>query len=444
MSAVKPVSPPVRVAGTPQGAVGAELRVEKLIAEGNALGRLSDGRVVILQGAVPGDRVVLERVSEQKGLVRALGFRVTEPSPLRVAPHCPVFGDCGGCDWMMLSPADQRTHKLAVLREALLRTAKLDLGERAIPLFAGPSATGYRRRVRLQVVGGKIGFYARASHALVEPEYCAVSSAALNAGLRELRQLTRSTPATLAGVQSVELRAGCDGKLSLFLERDEAGLGATPALDSLRERFPCALGSAEAEAMALWQRFQLTPRTYLLAPPGCFTQVNWEVNRELIGRVSSGAQARGVRSFLDAHAGAGNFALPLLAEGMSGSAIECNRLAVLAAREAAQRQGLPADGFTIGDCAQVARELLRQGRRFDLVLLDPPRAGVKHGLAELAALSAGWLAMCSCNPVTLARDLRALLDLGFELDEMAAFDMFPETHHLEVLVWLRAPHSARH
>jgi 23S rRNA (uracil1939-C5)-methyltransferase len=439
VSAVKPTRPRASLDGAPPSALGAELRVEKLIAEGNALGRLSDGRVVILQGAVPGDRVVLERVSEHKGLVRALDFRVTEPSALRVAPHCPVFGECGGCDWMMLSPAEQRTHKLGVLREVLLRTAKLDLGQRAIPLFSGPSATGYRRRVRLQVVGGKIGFYARASHALVEPAHCAVSSAALNAGLRELRQLTRSTPSTLTGVRSVELREGCDGKLSLFLESAEAEPRAVPALERVRERFACALGAAEAEAMALWQRFELSERTYLLAPPGCFTQVNWEVNRELIGRVSTGAQARGVRSFLDAHAGAGNFALPLLAEGLSGSAIECNRLAVLAAREAAQRQGLPADGFLIGDCAQLAGELLRQGRRFDLVLLDPPRAGVKHGLRELAALSSGWLAMCSCNPVTLARDLRVLLDLGFVLDELAAFDMFPETHHLEVLVWLRAP-----
>lgn len=443
MSSAKPVAPRARVPGALSSPVGAELRVEKLIAEGNALGRLDDGRVVILQGAVPGDRVALERVSEQKGLVRALGFRVTEPSPLRVTPRCPVFAACGGCDWMMLSRADQHTHKLAVLREVLLRTAKLDLGERAIPLFAGPSADGYRRRVRLQVVAGKIGFYARASHALVEPARCAVSSAALNTGLRELRQLTRSIPSTLAGVRSLELREACDGELSLFLECDEAASGGSPALAGLRERFLCASSSAEAESPALWQRFELSERTYLLAPPGCFTQVNWEVNRELIRRVSSAARQRGVQSFLDAHAGAGNFALPLLAEGMSGSSIECNRLAVLAAREAAGRQGLAADGFLIGDAARIAGELVRQGRRFDLVLLDPPRAGVKHGLRELAALSVGWLAMCSCNPVTLARDLRALLDLGFELEELAAFDMFPETHHLEVLVWLRAPASAR-
>jgi 23S rRNA (uracil1939-C5)-methyltransferase len=423
-------------------AAGAEICVEKLIAEGNALGRLADGRVVILEGAVPGDRVVLERVSEQKGLVRALAFRVTQPSPLRVTPHCPVFGACGGCDWMMLRPEEQRSQKLAVLREVLLRTAKLDLTEREIPLFAGPSPAGYRRRIRLQIVDGRIGFYARSSHTLVEPEQCAVSSSALNGALHSLRALTHSAPATLAGLASLELRQACDGSLSLFLEKDPAQASQVPDLAGLRERFLCALGSADAETPALWQRFELTAQTYLLAPPGCFTQVNWEVNRALIARVLAGGQARGVRTFLDAHAGAGNFALPLLAQGLSGVAIECNRLGVAAARQAAAQQGLSSEGFMVGDSARVARDLRRQGRRFELVLLDPPRAGVKDGLRELAELSVGWLAICSCNPVTLARDLRTLLDLGFVLEELAAFDMFPETHHLETLVWLRVPGMA--
>lgn len=417
--------------------VGTELRVEKLIAEGNALGRLADGRVVILQGAVPGDRVILEQVSEHKGLVRVQAFRVSEPSSLRVEPHCPVFGACGGCDWMMLSVEQQRVHKLSVLREVLQRTAKLDLSARAIPLLAGSSSQGYRRRVRLQVVDGRIGFYARASHALVEPERCAVCSPALNTALAELRQLTRSAPQTLAGARSIELREACEGRLSLFVEPEPGARG--PDLGSLRTRFLAALGSADAADRALWQRFELTEDSYLLAPPGCFTQVNWEVNRMLIARVLAGAESRGIRSFLDAHAGAGNFALPLLGRGLSGMAVEFNAQAVIAAREAARLQQLPADGFRVGDCARVARELASEGRRFDLVLLDPPRAGVKEGLPELAGLCSGWLAICSCNPVTLARDLRTLLDLGFELDALEAFDMFPETHHLEALAWLRAP-----
>ncbi len=427
-----------RAAKSGEALSGTEVEVEKLIAEGNALARLADGRVVIVQGALPGDRITIERASESKGLVRVLAHRVSSPSPLRVVPACPVFSECGGCDWMMLRADQQPEHKLAVLREALLRTARLDWSGRDIPIVSSPSPQGYRRRIRLQVAGGRIGFFARASHQLVEPEHCQVSSPALNLALTELRQLTRRQPAALGWVRSLELREACDGSLSLYLEPApgvppaELQLSGTPPLQ-------VCVGAAAAESMALWQRFELTPQVYLLAPPGCFTQVHWQLNRALVAQVVAGARARGATSFLDAYAGCGNFALPLLGAGLSGKAIESHPLAIRAASEAARRQGLPAQGFLSGDSAARGRELLRQGQRFDLVLLDPPRAGVKHGLAELAALARGWLVMCSCNPVTLARDLKALLEQGFVLEELTAFDMFPETHHLETLVWLRAP-----
>jgi 23S rRNA (uracil1939-C5)-methyltransferase len=146
-----------------------------------------------------------------------------------------------------------------------------------------------------------------------------------------------------------------------------------------------------------------------------------------------------VASFVDAYAGSGNFALPLLSRGLRGVAVESNASAVESAREAAVAQGHDPAAFVLDDAAAYAERLARRGERVDLVLVDPPRAGLKSGLAALAGLAAGWLAMCSCNPVTLARDLRALQDLGFELESLQAFDMFPQTHHLETLAWLRAP-----
>jgi 23S rRNA (uracil1939-C5)-methyltransferase len=444
---------PGRRAEAPVGGsslAGTQLLVEKLIPEGNALGRLADGRVVIAQGAMPGDRIELLRVSQQKGLVRALEYRVTEPSSLRVTPRCLVVQECGGCDWMVLSREQQRASKLGMLCEALLRTGKIELDPGAIEFFADAAPGGYRSRVRLQVAEGRIGFHGRGSHVLVEPEQCAVSSGALNVALTELRGLARLHPSLLDAFVSVELRAAPDGTCSAYFERrNPARPLASTELAELRQHFRASPGGAslvatsqeEASSEALWQRFELTMDTYLLAPPGCFTQVNWQVNRMLIERVRGGARRRGVRSFLDAYAGCGNFALPLLALGLPGVAVEANSLAILAAREAARRQALPRNGFVCADSAVWARAEAVRSRRFDLVLLDPPRAGVKQGLSELAALASEWLVMCSCNPVTLARDLRLLLDRGFELDSVEAFDMFPETHHVETLAWLRAPQA---
>ncbi|HVZ35236.1 MAG TPA: RsmD family RNA methyltransferase [Polyangiaceae bacterium] len=428
-------------------AQGAEVLIEKLIPEGKALGHLGDGRVVIATGAVPGDRIELTRVSERKGLVTVHAYGMRQPSRLRVEPRCPVVAQCGGCDWMMLSAEEQRRQKLLVLAEALRRTGGIDL-EGALPvLFTGPSSDGYRRRIRLQVSRGRIGFFGRESHELVEPEHCAVSSAQLNAGLARMRALARAHPRALEAFESLELREGADGHCSVFLAGSRAPFGraAEQWIEALRAEFLVLAShdpesSAEQTAAEAWQRFDLGAGVYMLASPRSFTQVNWEVNRLLIERVLAGARERGAGTFLDAYAGAGNFALPLLAAGLRGVAVEANVPAVLAAREAARRQGLPSDGFVARDVAQWARE--ETGQRFDLVLLDPPRAGVKHGLAQLCEMARGWLALCSCNPVTLARDLRSLLDRGFELERLEAFDMFPETHHLETLAWLRASQRA--
>jgi 23S rRNA (uracil1939-C5)-methyltransferase len=419
----------------------AEVLIEKLIPDGKALGRLEDGRVVIVEGAVPGDRLQLEEVSESKGLIQARAFRVLMPSPLRVSPRCPVVAQCGGCDWMVLGAEQQRLGKLAVLTEALLRTGKIDVRDQPPTLFSGRLRDGYRGRVRLQVAGERIGFYHRGSHQLVEPNHCAVSSPLLNAALGELRTMARACPGALGCFSWLELRHGSEGTVSVQLQRNETPLteAGRSWLQALRGKFIVVTSTDEAESPEAWQRFQLTADTYMLSPAAAFTQVNWEVNQLLIERVVVGAVTRGIGTFLDAYAGSGNFALPLLARGLSGLAVESNRVAVLAAREAARRQGLPSAGFVAADACAFAAELRQKGQKFELVLVDPPRAGVKSGLADLASLATGWFGMCSCNPVTLARDLRLLLDLGFELDQVEAFDMFPQTHHIETLAWLRAP-----
>jgi 23S rRNA (uracil1939-C5)-methyltransferase len=421
--------------------ISEEVVVEKLIPDGKALGRLQDGRVVILEGAVPGDRVALEDVSETKGLVKARTFRLVCPSASRVPARCPVAEQCGGCDWMQLGVEQQRQSKLEVLGEALLRTGRIDISSYPVSLFSGRRQDGYRGRVRLQVAHEHIGFFSRGSHRLIEPEHCAVSAPLVNAALRELRGLARAHPGALDCFSWMELRQASDGTVSVQLQRNERRLTSVAQgwLAALRSQFIVVTDPDEALAPAARQRFQLTPETYMLASPASFTQVNWEVNQALIAHVLAGASARGVSTFLDAYAGAGNFALPLLARGLTGLAIESNQPAVLAARESARQQGLDESCFIAADATHAATGLVREQRRFDLVLIDPPRAGVKTGLAQLAQLSSGWLAMCSCNPVTLARDLRSLLDLGFRLEQIEAFDMFPQTHHLEALAWLSAP-----
>lgn len=423
-------------------ALGAEVLIDKLIPEGKGLGRLADGRVVIAAGALPGDRIALEAVKESKGLVTAERFSLLEASAARVAPSCEVADRCGGCDLMSLGIAEQRRHKLAMLREALLRTGKIDWGARPLPLVAGERAEGYRGRLRLQIAGGRIGFFHRQSHELVEAQSCRVGTPRLNAALGQIREAARAAPAGLDAFAWLEVREASDGSVSVLLEPRGRGLSAAARgwLAALAERgFRVSSTRDAGTSPELLQRFELTTDTYLLSAPRSFVQVNWEVNQALIARVLEGAAGRGLRTFLDAYAGAGNFSLPLLRQGLTGLAVESNEAAVAAARRAASQQGLDPAAFVAADAAEHALGLARAGRRFDLVLVDPPRAGLTSGLEPLSRLAARALALCSCNPVTLARDLARLLALGFELEELQAFDMFPQTHHLETLAWLRAP-----
>lgn len=425
--------------------VGVEVLIEKLIPDGVSLGRLSDGRVVMLSGAAPGDRVVLEEFSEKKGLIKAQRWQLVEASSERVAPRCPVASECGGCDWMMLSESEQRRSKLGLLQQALRRTAKVTDVDFP-PLWTGERRHGYRCRVRLQIDAGCVGFRRRGSHELVAPAQCVVSEPALNGALERLRALASEHPGSLDGFEEVELSVDSDGRVALCF-RGPGGESASPAparplLTALGAEFRVQVGDAP-ETSSDWQRYDLIDGVYLLAPIGSFTQVNWEVNRAMVQHLVEGSLRRGAKSFLDLYAGAGNFSLPLLARGLRGVSVEAVRTAALAAREAARRQGLGQGRFWGRDVRRAVEALEREGRRFDLVVIDPPRAGVKHGLVEMAARSQGWVVLCSCNPVTLARDLRTLLDVGYSVEEVRPFDMFPQTHHLETLVWLRVPPAAR-
>jgi 23S rRNA (uracil1939-C5)-methyltransferase len=425
-------------------AAGAELVIEKLIPEGKALGRLTDGRVVIASGPLPGDRIALDSVTETKGLVTVRSFRLLAASPLRVAPPCPYAERCGGCDWMALPVAEQRRQKVELLKEALLRTGKIDWRDRPLELVAGGHAEGYRGRVRLQLGAGRVGFYHRASHELIEPDVCAVSTARVNAALGAIRALARRHPDAVGAFAWLEVREASDGSVSILLEPDAraAARDTSAWLAALGERYVVAVRGQGTVAPEQWQRFDLTDDSFMLSAPSGFVQVNWEVNRLLIAEVLAGAAQRGARTFLDAYAGSGNFTLPLLARGLRGLAVESNPSALGPLVEAARRQGFEAE-LVVADAAAHARELARSGRRFDLVLVDPPRAGLGAGLEPLARLAERWFVMCSCNPVTLARDLRQLVDRGFELEALQAFDMFPQTHHVEALAWLRAPGARR-
>ncbi len=417
--------------------VQAVVTVEKVVPGGRGFVRLADGRPALIEGGLPGDRVRLRVVRDHKAWVHARVDQLIEGSPQRVSPPCPVVERCGGCDWMALDPEAQLEAKGQLVREALDRTGHFRSLPNELRVHREGDAFGYRARIRLQIERGRVGFYSAGSHDLVEVEDCLVSDELVRASLYRLRKVVRRQPQAFAPFSWVEVRAaeGATTASLFFALRDNLlGDESRRALDELRQDFLVAVQGHPSERL---ERFPLGEDVYLLAAPGSFTQVNWPVNRALIRNIVDGALERGARTFADLYCGVGNFSLPLLRAGLSGVGVEFDVRAIGAASEAASQQGLDGGRFKVGDVSKVARRWAARGAAYDLIVVDPPRAGAKGALDGVVRLAKKAVVVVSCDPVTFARDLRGLVDRGLTLEQVAAYDMFPQTHHVECLAWLR-------
>lgn len=414
--------------------------IERLVPGGDGLARLSDGRVAFACGALPGDRIRPTELEDRRSYVRATQWELIESGPDRVEAACPVADRCGGCDWMMLSRPAELASKARLLREALVRTGGFMELPSEIPIVSAGSELRYRNRLRLHVDGaGRIGLYSRGSHDLVEIPGCLVSDPEIDRALASLRAAAAQHPRALEALSEVEIRVAPAGprvvmRLHARERHDKAALA--PLAEALSDELSVGVvGAAEPEKE---QVFPLPGGTELRAAPAAFTQVNWAVNQKLVDAVVEGARARDARRFLDLYAGAGNFTLPLLAAGLSGVAIEHTDAALAAAERSARERGLAGGTFLSGDVGARLRRLVQAGVRFDLVVLDPPRTGARDVLPWVIEIAAPHLALCSCDPVTLARDLKTLARAGWKLESVTGFDMFPRTHHVEALAWMRA------
>jgi 23S rRNA (uracil1939-C5)-methyltransferase len=377
-----------------------ELEVERLAAGGDGVARAPDGRVVFVAGAAPGDRVRARVVAERRSLLRAEVLAVIRAAPCRVEPPCPVFGACGGCAWQHLSADAQLAAKRDILADAVRRIAHLDVPE-GFAFHASPRGYGYRSRARLLVLGGRVGYRERGSRALCATDRCPILVPALEAALAALA----ARPPDRDG--ELELAVGDDGEVRV-----------TPLPARRGETLRLRAGGEDVE---------------LRVSPGGFVQANAAL-RDTLARGVHEAAGSGACA-LELHAGAGFLTAGLARRFVRLTAVESHPTAVRDLRANVRRAGL--SGVTVVRAEAEAFLAGFSGDRPDAVVLDPPRTGLaRGGAAALAALGAPRLVYLSCDPATLARDLRALVDAGYRLDSLAGFDLFPQTPHVEAVAVL--------
>lgn len=428
-----PPAPPghVRAAHAKQAGRVEEVVCHGVAHGGEAVARLADGRVVFVPFAVPGERVRIRVVDDRRRFARAELEEVLEPSPDRVEPPCPHFGPgrCGGCAWQHLRPAAQGELKARLVREQLAHLGGLqDVPVRPTlrPQSAGGGESagfGYRERATLTAGGdGRLGFLRAASHEVHPVDRCPL----LAGDLAELPgRLGRHPPGA-----KVRLRRGAAGERLVVLE---AGAAA-------RTRFPPPAGVSWVTVRGNGKVVEgegapfVTERVAgveLHVSAASFFQVHRAGAGTLVELVAEALEPAQGELLLDLYAGVGLFAATVGARAAKVVAVESWKPAVRDAKR--NLRGHP-DATVLQD--DVANALPRLAAA-DVAVLDPPRAGAgAKVLDRLAALGPRAVALVSCDPAALARDVRILADLGYRPVWVQPVDLFPQTAHVEAVTAL--------
>lgn len=383
-----------------------EVLIERILPGGLGLAH-AEGRTLLVALAAPGD-LLRVRVCETRGKVSFASIvEIIKPSPERVEPPCPYFGRCGGCDFQQLSYEAQLAAKVSIIKDCLRRIALIEPPEE-IPIKPSPAIWNYRSRAQWQYDPGKgrLGYFERGSHRICDVAHCPVLVPSLQDVLTDLRARVESR-AALPEATEFEAVAGDDG------------VSLSPSLNE-------ETNAREVQRVVAGERYRFSARGF------------FQINHELLEPLVSAAlkEARGDTA-IDLYCGAGLFTLPLARRFSSVLGVEADATAIRYAQRNLADAGLN-NAQTY--CAKVSDWLKENAQRLapvDLVLLDPPRAGAEEGaIARIISLQPRRITYVSCDPATLARDLRQLTANNYKLDTIAAFDMFPQTHHVETLAHL--------
>jgi len=421
--------------------------IEKIIPGGKGLARTADGQVVMIPFTLPAEGVLIREDTKKSGYIEGSIDKVLSPSPARIEPLCPLYGECGGCDVQHGNYQEQLNIKRGIIEESLHR-AKVPI-EHVDNTLASPAQWGYRYRLRLKISpSGKLGFFKKKSNEFLPVSHCPVAAAGINSALAELTEAEALLPLTGLYPELELLASPADGKITLVLRSDKQKPPTSVLQELAKNSYIHQVGwisrkgfqYLSPQADPLTQHVQLDEKSCTLSwSGGCFSQVNPGQNEQLIRLVCdlAGALSGDLsgKTVLDLYCGMGNFSIPLGLCGRTVTGIEGNRESIHWAKENAQQAGISAR-FLVADVRAALKQLVEQGEKVDCILLDPPRSGIGKDIILLSRLEPEKIIYVSCDPATLARDLNFLCTHGYMITRVVPVDMFPQTSHIESVVLL--------
>lgn len=395
--------------------------------------------------ALPGERLTVRVVSVERGYVRAAAVEKLAPSPLERPSPCGFFPRCGGCAYQHLGhPAELRL-KEEILRESLRRAGVV--WDAPIPVVSSPE-TGWRTRATFHVaaLGGEIrlGLYEEGSRRIVDLDGdCLQASPGLNGALGYLREVLGARPSLAAGVTNVEIAESLDGseRVAWFageLTAAEAGaLAAAAAEAPWFSGLGVTTGPAEARRRLLLRGSPYVHSDVAGVRLRCHLASFFQGNRFLVGDLAAEVARLlpGSGPLLDLYGGVGLFGLTAGRLASQVLVVESSETAAEDALENARAAGLRQVRVDRGSVDGFLRQ--RRPEAGERIVLDPPRAGAgKHVVAAIAERRPEAIVYVACDPTTLARDLRTFAALGYRVESLRLFDLFPATVHLETVARL--------
>lgn len=388
------------------------VRIERLVAGGDALARMADGRVAFVEGGLPSEVVDVEVDLAKKDFVKARLVEVIEPSSDRVFPPCAHVADgCGGCSWQHLSPAKHLAAKAEIVRESLRRVGKID----HIEVREGGAVPIDHARTTLRMAAmpsGRLGFRRAQSNDVVGIDSCLVAHPLL----QEL-----ISGARVSGAAEATLRCGADsGDRAVWLHDERGGNEKKAIIEGIPDDVQVGRRSIIRESVH-GVTLEVTMSSFFQSSPQAAELIVSAVNEAAGDAALSGEDG----PIIDAYGGCGLFAATLVDLDVPVTLVESNKSACADAR-----RNLRDHKARIEEIAFEQWQPTRAG----LVIADPARSGLgKAGVASIAGTRAKTVVLVSCDAVAGARDIALLVEAGYECHGVEVLDVFPYTHHVELV-----------
>ena len=418
--------------------------IEKLVQGGRGLAH-HDSQVIFVRGVLPAETVTVTLEQQRRDFQDASVGKILVVSPDRVPAPCPVYEVCGGCQFQHIRYEAQLHYKAAILVETLQRVGRLEVTQ--VPaVIPSPQAYEYRNGVRFVVhrlgAGFSLGFHKQGSNEPVAASGCLLIPQALRLLAEAVNESLSAQAKLPLRVEELELRRSVAfGSILLSWHTGPAGSEQVEQFCRLFQDLPGVVGQVVTTRTGArwvfgqdWIADRLDDLIFRISERS-FAQANWRLNQTLARTVAEWVDPVPGLRVLELYAGIGTLGLPLARRGALVTEVEANPYALADCRQAAKINHIGRSRFR-----HLLAEAALKGTKedeYDVILVDPPRAGLAtECVEELARVDVDRLFYLSCDAPTLARDLSLLCAAGYKVRRLQPFDMFPQTAHLETLVEL--------